>query len=107
MTISCSYKSKVVYCPYVERELHYDIQVDTLSFWIVQKRLMDALDGAASVFNFTPMYVSTTRGLRSVRVVNYFGSLRVVFESFGSIIVDNGGFKFAQSIYNVLGEKSV
>ena len=68
---------------------------------------MGALDGAASVFNFTPMYASATRGLRSVRVVNYFGSLRVVFESFGSIIVDNGGFKFAQSIYNVLGEKSV
>ena len=49
MTISCSYKSKVVYCPYVERELHYDIKVDTLSFCIVQKRLMNALDGAASV----------------------------------------------------------
>ena len=53
---------------------------------------MDVLDGAASVFNFTPMYASTTRGLRSVRVVNYFGSLRAVFESFGSIIVDNWGF---------------
>ena len=52
---------------------------------------MGALDGAVSVFNFTPMYASTTRGLRSVRVVNYFGSLRAVFESFGSIIVDNWG----------------
>ena len=88
-TISCSYKSKVVCCPHVERELYYDIKVDTLSFCIVQNVLMDALDGAASVFNFTPMYASTTRGLRSVRVVNYFGSLRAVFESFGSIIVDN------------------
>ena len=49
VTISCSYKSKVVCCPYVERELHYDIKVDTLSFCVVQKRLMNALDGAASV----------------------------------------------------------
>ena len=33
----------------MEQELYYDIKVDTLSFCIVQKRLMDALDGAASV----------------------------------------------------------
>ena len=49
VTISCSYKSKIVCCPYVERELYHDIKVDTLSFCIMQKRLMDALDGAASV----------------------------------------------------------
>ena len=49
MTISCSYKSKVVYCPNVERELYHDIKVDTLSFCIVQRRLINVLDGVVSV----------------------------------------------------------
>ena len=89
VTISCSYKSKVVCCPYVERELYCGIKVDTLSFCIVQKTFNGRPRWSCVCFNFTPMYASTTRGLRSVRVVNYFGSLRAVFESFGSIIVDN------------------
>ena len=33
----------------MERELYYDIKVDTLSFCIVQKRLINVLDGVASV----------------------------------------------------------
>ena len=88
-TISCSYKSKVVCCPSVERELHYDIKVDTLSFCIVQNRLLNALDGAASVLILLQCMHLPLEALDPLGLLTTFGSLRAVFESFGSIIVDN------------------
>ena len=87
--MSCSYKSKVVCCPYVGRELYHGIKVDTLSFCIVQKRLMNALDGAASVLILLQCMHLPLEALDPLGLLTTFGSLRAVFESFGSIIVDN------------------